>query len=552
MPVRTVRAGPGGATARHAGSGGFGNAPDVARNGSERRPVRSRPAAGNPPFSFAQPSQESVRAMVRPDKSIVKRFDSLKSHLQRENPVLIDAIGGFRKLDDVGYRTGLLDTDESYAMQISWWPLVSILGVFSAGKSSFINSYLGRNLQKTGNQAVDDKFTVLCYGEDGAKAGRTLPGLALDADMRFPFYRISDEIEKVTEGEGRRIDAYLQLKVTDSEVVRGKILIDSPGFDADAQRTATLKLTDHIMDLSDIVLVFFDARHPEPGSMQDTLKHLVEHTIARQDSNKFLFILNQIDTAAREDNTEEIVGAWQRALSQKGLTAGRFYTIFNKDVAVPIDDEARRNRFVAKRDADMQEIENRIAEVEVERAYRIVGAMEKQAYTIRDEAIPTIERMKASWRRRTLRLDAAVFGTLLALVLAISIATGTIAQLGIVIAAMFSDPVSLIGLVVVVLAVVLGIHFAIRNGVATWMLKKMKDGPEAPFAKAFRANTRFWKSVFSTSAAGWNGKARRTVDEVIEEASDFVQTLNDRYTNPSGQARGAPAIPEPGVPAARA
>ena len=62
--------------------------------------------------------------------------------------------------------------------------------------------------------------------------------------MRFPFYRISDEIEKVTEGEGRRIDAYLQLKVTDSEVVRGKILIDSPGFDADAQRTATLKLTD--------------------------------------------------------------------------------------------------------------------------------------------------------------------------------------------------------------------------------------------------------------------------------------------------------------------
>lgn len=473
--------------------------------------------------------------MVRPDKSIVKRFDSLKSHLQRENPVLIDAIDGFRRLDDVGYQTGLIDPDESYAMQISWWPLVSILGVFSAGKSSFINSYLGRTLQKTGNQAVDDKFSVICFGE--GSAGRTLPGLALDADMRFPFYRISDEIEKVTEGEGRRIDAYLQLKVTDSEVVRGKILIDSPGFDADAQRTATLKLTDHIMDLSDLVLVFFDARHPEPGSMQDTLKHLVEHTIARQDSNKFLFILNQIDTAAREDNTEEIVGAWQRALSQKGLTAGRFYTIFNKDVGVPIEDEARRARFIGKRDADMAEIENRIAEVEVERSYRIVGAMEKRAYTIRDEAVPAIERLKALWKRRVLRFDAAVLGTLLLLVLAIAIATDTLTDLAALVLGMFSDPGSLLGLIVVLAAIVLGVHFAIRNAVAGWMLKRMKEGPEAPFAKAFRNNTRAWKSVFATSAVGWNGKARRTVDEVIEHASAFVETLNDRYTNPSGAAR---------------
>jgi len=236
--------------------------------------------------------------MVRPDKSIVKRFDSLKTHLKQENPALVGVISGFRQLDDVGYRTGLIGTDESYAMQISWWPLISVLGVFSAGKSSFINSYLGRPLQKTGNQAVDDKFTVVCYGKENA--GQVLPGLAVDADMRFPFYRISDEIENVAAGEGRRIDAYLQLKVTDSEAIRGKIMIDSPGFDADDQRTSTLKLTNHIMDISDLVMVFFDARHPEPGAMQDTLRHLVQGTISRSDSNKFMFILNQIGVPYRK------------------------------------------------------------------------------------------------------------------------------------------------------------------------------------------------------------------------------------------------------------
>ncbi len=473
--------------------------------------------------------------MVRPDKSIVKRFDSLKAHLERENPILVDAIDGFRKLDRIGYRTGLIDTNDSYAMQISWWPLISILGVFSAGKSSFINSYLGDKLQKTGNQAVDDKFTVICYGEDNA--GRVLPGLALDADMRFPFYRISDEIERVVEGEGRRIDAYLQLKVTDSEIIRGKILIDSPGFDADDQRTSTLQLTDHIMDISDLVLVFFDARHPEPGAMQDTLKHLVENTISRSDSNKFLFVLNQIDTAAREDNTEEIVGAWQRALSQKGLTAGRFYTIYNKDMAVPIEDEALRERFISKRDADMSDIEERIKQVEVERSYRIVGAMEKEAYAIRDVSMPAVRRLKRLWSARVLRFDAIAFGLLAVLVIAGSILTGTIGLLLPFVLSFFASPISMIGFLVAIAALVLVIHFSVRSVVSKYMLRKMASNDDKQFVKAFRKNTRFFRSIFSLSPVGWNSRTKRTTDDVIEQASDFVQALNNQFTNPSGQSR---------------
>lgn len=473
--------------------------------------------------------------MAQPDKSIVKRFDSLKNHLERENPVLIDAIDGFRKLDALGYQTGLIQTDDSYAMQISWWPLVSILGVFSAGKSSFINSYLGQTLQKTGNQAVDDKFTVVCFGEDNS--GRVLPGLALDADMRFPFYRISDEIEKVTEGEGRRIDAYLQMKVTNSEVLRGKILVDSPGFDADEQRTSTLKLTKHIMDISDLVLVFFDARHPEPGSMQDTLTHLVEHTIHRNDSNKFLFILNQIDSAAREDNTEEIVGAWQRALSQKGLTAGRFFTIYNKDVSLPIENESRRQRFEAKRDSDMADIEERIRQVEVERAYRIVGAMEKQAYSIRDNAVPAISRLKQTWAQRVLRFDAILAAIAAFAVLVGAMVTGTFGALMTFLLSLIADPLSMSAVILFLVVIALATHFFVRKLVAQYMSSRLVGTDDEPYLQAFRHNTRFFRSVFSRTPAGWGAAAKTTVDEVIEHASDFVETLNDQFTNPSGKPR---------------
>ncbi len=470
--------------------------------------------------------------MPGPDRSIEKRFESLRQHLKRENPVLLDAVGGFQQLDQIGYTTHLLEPDESYSTQIPWWPLISILGTFSAGKSSFINSYLGSSLQQTGNQAVDDKFTVVCFGRENA--GKVLPGLALDADLRFPFYKISDEIEKVAVGEGRRIDAYLQLKISDSEVVRGKILIDSPGFDADEQRTSTLRLTDHIIDLSDLVLVFFDARHPEPGAMQDTLTHLVQDTIARPDSNKFLYILNQIDTASREDNPEDIVGAWQRALSQKGLTAGRFYTIYNKDVAMPIENEGLRRRFEARRDRDLSDIEERIRQVEVERAYRIVGAMEKEAYFIRDNAIPKVASLRKQWSRSVLRSDfiLAILLGLLALLGGIA-AFGPASVLGLLLG-IVTQPASLLPLLGGIVVLILVLHFLVKYLVQKRIVRQLRHSDDEPYTGAFIKNSGLLSSVFRSTPVGWNKSTRSSVVDVINHSSEFVQKLNDQFTNPSG------------------
>ena len=192
-----------------------------------------------------------------------KRLANLQKHLKEENPALLEVLPTYYMLDKMLYKTGLLDKETSLASRISWWPLISILGTFSSGKSTFINDYIGENVQNVGNQAVDDKFTVICHRASGTGGAQILPGTALDADPRFPFFRISREIEKVAKGEGKRIESYLQLKTTLKEKIRNKIIIDSPGFDADDQRRSTLRITDHIVDLSDLVLVFFDARHPE-------------------------------------------------------------------------------------------------------------------------------------------------------------------------------------------------------------------------------------------------------------------------------------------------
>jgi hypothetical protein len=484
--------------------------------------------------------------MFGPDPVIINRLLSLETHLRQENPVLLSAVNSFRELDKVAYRMGLLPRSSSFAMQIPWWPLISILGTFSSGKSTFINHYLGLQLQSSGNQAVDDKFTVICQSRE--ETVHVLPGLALDADPRFPFYQISEDIEKVAGGEGNRIDSYLQLKTCHSEPLKGKILIDSPGFDADEQRTSTLRITEHIINLSDLVIVFFDARHPEPGAMQDTLEHLVARSINRADSSKFLYVLNQIDTTAREDNPEEVFGAWQRALAQKGLTAGRFYTIYNPDAAVPIEDENLRQRFESKRDADLGDINRRIQQVEVERSYRIVGALEKTARNIESRIVPTLSEALARWRRRTLILDGVAFGTLAVLALALSINAGYWDGLSFV-APWAENMGEHINWFLAGAALLLGagfyLHYRLRRfatrGVMKWLTKQAQGREEELLLQGgFARSTQIWRSLFNVTPAGWGRRSKRQLARVVGDTDRFVQQLNDTFANPSGAAAEKP------------
>jgi hypothetical protein len=483
-----------------------------------------------------------------PSLTIKQRLKRLEEHLRYENPVLLEVVKSFRQLDKIAYRLGFLDRSESFATQVSWWPLVSILGTFSSGKSTFINDYLDFKLQLTGNQAVDDKFTVLSFSSDHTP--RVLPGLALDADPRFAFYQISRDIDSVASGEGRRVDAYLQLKTCPSEKLRGKIIIDSPGFDADAQRTAILRITKHIVDLSDLVLVFFDARHPEPGAMQDTLKHLVVDTIKRPDSAKFMYILNQIDTTAREDNPEEVFGAWQRALASEGLTAGRFYRIYSKNAAAPIADESLRQRFEEKRAVDMKEILSRMHQVEMERAYRVIGMLEKTAKAIATDFAPHLREAKQTWKRRVLWIDSVVYGVLLIGVLGWGASkswwSNITASPQLIQDWVMTNPVQN-GLTIAAIALLVFYpHFAIRALVAKRVGKTLLADSVPPeyrdrLIRAFRRNTRFFMPLLRTSPIGWGNRARRRVARILSDADRYVQALNDLFTNPSGA--GVPERP---------
>ena len=280
--------------------------------------------------------------------------------------------------------------------------------------------------------------------------------------------------------------------------------------------------------------------------MRDTLDHLVAQTITRPDSSKFLYVLNQIDTTAREDNPEDVIASWQRALAQKGLTAGRFYRIYNPTAAVVIEDDTLRQRFEAKRDHDMQEIHDRMEQVGIDRAYRVVGALEQTARDIQDLFVPKLEALLVEWRRNVLRLDCVVFGLVIATVGGWTLWTGTWDGLS------FSHPTwaSLFALdpllrLVALAAVLLAsgyVHARLRGRAARSVLARLaKQPPDAhgtrfadSLPRAFRNSASGWRSIFWRCPVGWEARCRRRVGEVLLEANSYVQLLNDRYTDPSG------------------
>jgi len=453
-----------------------------------------------------------------------ERYQKLKEYLSAENPVLLDVISKYETLDKIARSMGFISSEETYTSNISWWPMISVLGTFSAGKSTFINSYIGEKIQDSGNQAVDDKFTVICYGNNEDLV--TLPGLALDADPRFPFYNISDEVNKVDPGEGNRVNLYLQLKTLKTDRIKGKILIDSPGFDADSQRDGILKITSHIVEMSDLVLIFFDARHPEPGAMRDTLEHLVSSTIKHRDANKVLYILNQIDTTAKEDNLEDVIGSWQRALSKEGLISGNFYGIYDEESAMNIEDEALEKRLKSKKDDDLTRIADRMDKVSIERAYRIIKSLDDFAKEIKEEKMPLLQESLQRW-------SSKVFWSDLSIIALISIFTIFMQIQFSIFDKLFASDRSMIISLFIGVILFLSIHFKVRSFFAKYESKILAKTDKA-VAKAILHNTRWFNTIFGLKKRVWHKKTKGELDILMKQSRESIQRLNDQFVSPSG------------------
>ncbi len=437
------------------------------------------------------------------DKTVSKHLINLEKQFASTDPVLQKAVKVFQDLDEVEFEMGLIDNDETIARKSSWWPLISTLGGYSSAKSDFINRYLGIQPHSSRH-----KFTVLQYTPQTTSA--TLPGNALDADHRLPFYQISRDIEQVAAGEGSKLNTYLELITINNLKLKTKLLIDAPVISPTAENKATSLLRKHVINISDLVLVFTDLFEADPALINETVANIV----AQQDSNKFIFVIDHSEISLEPQKSQEIAAAWQRRLAEFGIHTGQF--------------------IVLSQNGDLSLIDQRISNLNNDRTYRILASLEKGIRDIDDVVISEVEASITTWKERCNASTLIILGFLIMLLLFAEIAMGILDLL--------LDPIIGPAIILTIIAILTPIHIVVSRIHAKFIInqlhkrQKQLNIPE-DLAGLFEKSLSFWRVLLPTTApVGKNKKNRKKLAGLLEQSKDLVQALNDQFSYSQQQA----------------
>jgi len=432
------------------------------------------------------------------EKTVSKHLINLEKYFAASNPVLQKASKVFHELDQLEYDMGLIDDNESTARKSSWWPIISTLGGHSSAKNDFINRYLGSHLNPTNH-----KFTVLQHTPQ--KTTTTLPGTALDADHRLPFYQVSRDIEQITKGEGNKINAYLELIATNSEALKGKLLIDTPVLGLQSENAVNPLLRKRVIDMSDLVLVFTDLFDAEADLIEDTISSIIEH----QDSNKFLYVIDHSEISLDVKKTHEIISSWQRRLTTLGINTGQFVVLTDS--------------------GDTSIIDNRIINIENDRSYRVLNSLERSIRNVDDVVFPEVENAIFLWKDRTDITTLMLLGFIIILILFAEISFGIVD--------LFIDPILGPIFLLILIAILLPLHLIVSRVHAKFIINKLHDRqkqlnlPEN-LSGLFEKSLTFWRIVLPIkSPAAKNNKTRKKLTHLLEQCKDLVQSLNDQFSH---------------------
>ena len=163
-------------------------------------------------------------------------------------------------------------------------PMVLMLGNHSSGKSSFINHFIGEDVQLTGMAPTDEDFTILRFGP----AEKERPGSSLVSNPELGYEGLSQF--------GPRFLSHLKMKVIPAERLRAVSLVDTPGMidsaDAEAHRGFDFKgVVRWFAERADLIMLFFDPERP--GTTAETLQVYTESL--RDFDHKLMVVMNKVD-----------------------------------------------------------------------------------------------------------------------------------------------------------------------------------------------------------------------------------------------------------------
>lgn len=431
------------------------------------------------------------------DKSVSKYLHNLEKQFAPTDPVLQKAVKVFQDLDELEFELGLIDNDETTARKSSWWPIISTLGGYSPAKSEFIDRYLGVQLH-----TVRHKFSVLQYTPQLTSA--TLPGTALDADHRLPFYQISRVMEQTMAGEGNKVNSYLELVTANSPSLKGKLIIDTPVLNPSAENAVYSKLRQQVVAISDLVLVFTDLFETDPAYNKDCIASIVAH----QDSNKFLFVIDHSEINIDAVKAQEITASWQRRLAEFGIFTGQF--------------------MVLSLNGDTHLLEQRVNYLNSDRSYRVLQTLENTIRAVDDVVFDEVENALSTWKERSNATTLIILAFIIMLIMFAEIAIGILD--------FFFDPILGPAIIVGLGLLLTPMHLLISKVHGKFVINQLNKRQKQlnlaeDLSGLFEKSQGFWRTLLPiTQPVGRNKKNRKKLHGLLEETKDLVQTLNDQFS----------------------
>ncbi|MCK5830076.1 MAG: hypothetical protein KAH20_07200 [Methylococcales bacterium] len=438
------------------------------------------------------------------EKTISKHLTHLDNQFSSSSPTLQKASKTYQELDQLEYNLGLIENNDTTARKSSWWPIVSLIGGFSTAKSEFINRYLGTTLHSSNH-----KSTVLQYTPQATVA--TLPGTALDADHRLPFYLISHKIEQIAAGEGSKVNAYLELKTVNSERLKGKLFIDTPVLSNSLEDIVQPALTQHILNNSDLILVFTDLFEATPILIKET----IEEIVAQQDTNKFVFVIDHSEISIDTIKGNEIITSWQRRLSDLGIHTGQFILLSNNN-------------------SSLTEIDQRLANIENDRSYRVLNSLEQSIRDINDVYFPEVETYLSTWKDRVNTSTLIILGFIVVLLVFAEITMGVVQLL--------FDPIIGPAFILALIAFLVPLHLMMSKVHAKFIMstldkRQKKLNLNENLSGLFEKSLTFWRMILpNKEPVGKNKKTKIKIDNLIEQTKDIVQAQNDQFNHQQNAA----------------
>lgn len=447
------------------------------------------------------------------DKTVSKHLVNLEKQFASTDPVLQKAVKVFQELDEIEFELGLIDTDETTARRSSWWPLISTIGGYSPAKSEFLNRFLGTQIQSTRH-----KFTVLQYTPQSTSA--TLPGTALDADHRLPFYQISRDIELAVSGEGNKVNSYLELITVNSAKLKNKLIIDAPVLNPSAENSVNTLLRQHVIGISDLVLVFTDLFETDPEFNRETIASIVKY----QDTNKFLFVIDHSELSLEEHKSNEIIASWQRRLADFGIFTGHFV--------------------VLSQNSDNAQIEQRVNNLSNDRSYRVLESLEHSIRAVDDVVMEEVEATLTTWKERCNVTTLIILSFIIMLSLFAEIAVGILDFL--------FDPILGPIIILTLIAILTPLHIVISRVHAKFIINQLHKRQKQlnlseDLSGLFEKSLSFWRILLpSNQPVGKNKKNRKKLNNLLEQTKDLVQALNDQFSRSQYQEYHSPYDPQSG------